>query len=319
MRAQSVDVADKKTTVVSAVNLVKHFGPIRAVDGISFGVGEGVYFGFLGPNGAGKTTVMRMICCLSIASGGSLSVLGLDPVRDAREIKKSIGIVPQRSSLDEDLTVLQNLLIFARYHAIPAAEARTRATELLNFVSLGDRQGARVPELSGGMQRRLLIARALINSPRILVLDEPTTGLDPQVRHHMWQRLRALKRQGITLLLTTHYMEEAQNLCDEIVIMNEGKILERGVPQELIRRHIGRFTLEFRGDGAGAAREIRAGFEKAACRIESVGDRIYVHADDSAALTGQMETVARFDPVLRPSTLEDVFLKLTGRDLSHSA
>jgi len=282
-------------------------------------VGEGVCFGFLGPNGAGKTTVMRLISCLSIPTGGRLSVLGLDPVRDAREIKRNIGIVPQRSSLDEDLSVLQNLLIFARYHSIPAADARGRALDLLRFVSLSDRQSARVPELSGGMQRRLLIARALINSPRILILDEPTTGLDPQVRHHIWQRLRALKRQGITLLLTTHYMEEAQHLCDEIVIMNEGKILERGAPRALIERHIGRFTLEFQGDGAGIEAEVKGGFAEAACRIERFGDRVYVHADDSTALTGRMEKVARFDPVLRPATLEDVFLKLTGRGLSQGA
>jgi lipooligosaccharide transport system ATP-binding protein len=301
------------------VDVAKHFGPIRAVDGVSFEVPEGVCFGFLGPNGAGKTTVMRLICSLCIPSGGTLRVLGLDPVREARQTKKFIGIVPQTSSLDEDLTVLQNLLIFARYHGIPAAEARRRAMELLDFVSLGERQHALVPELSGGMQRRLLMARALINSPRVLILDEPTTGLDPQVRHHIWQRLRTLKRQGITLLLTTHYMEEAHNLCDRIVVMNEGRILERGAPQELVERHIGRFTLEVPADGAGAEAAVRESYRVQGCRVERFGDRIYVHARDSESLTSRMGVVASFEPVLRPATLEDVFLKLTGRDLAQGA
>ena len=309
----------KNEQIVNAVDLVKHFGTIRAVDGITFHVPEGVAFGFLGPNGAGKTTVMRMICSLAVPTGGSLRVLGLDPGRSSKEIKKHIGIVPQKSSLDEDLTVVQNLMLFARYHSIPSAEAKRRAMELLKFVNLADREDARIPELSGGMQRRLLIARALINAPRILILDEPTTGLDPQVRHHIWQRLRALKRQGITLLLTTHYMEEAQNLCDEIVIMHEGKILERGVPQELVGRHIGRFTLEASVDGKEAEAKVRAGFNDTTCRIERFGDRIYVHADKNETLAGRIEAVAAFDPVMRPSTLEDVFLKLTGRELSHGA
>ncbi len=306
-------------SAVEAVDLVKHFGPIRAVDGISCDVPYGVSFGFLGPNGAGKTTVMRMICCLSVPTRGTLRVLGMDPGKDAREIKGNIGVVPQYNSLDEDLTVQENLMLFSRYHSIPSAEARRRTGELLDFIELADRRHARVPELSGGMQRRLLIARALINRPRILVLDEPTTGLDPQVRHLIWRRLRALKRQGITLLLTTHYMAEAENLCDEIVIMNRGKVIGRGAPQDLVRRHIGRFTLEVPVNGGAAEREIRAGFAGSACKIEQFGDRIYVHADRSETLTGGIEALAAYDPVLRPSTLEDVFLKLTGRDLSHDA
>lgn len=305
--------------VIIAVDLVKHFGPIRAVDGITFHVPEGTSFGFLGPNGAGKTTVMRMISSLAVPTGGTLRVLGMDPVKSAREIKRHIGIVPQMSSLDEDLTVMQNLKLFARYHSIPAVEAKSRALELLKFVNLEDREDARVPELSGGMQRRLLIARALINAPRILILDEPTTGLDPQVRHHIWQRLRSLKKQGITLLMTTHYMEEAQNLCDEIVIMHEGRVLERGIPHELVGRHIGRYTLEVTVDGTEAETAVRAGFDDPSCRIERFGDRIYVHAQESETLTSRIESVAGFDPVMRPSTLEDVFLKLTGRDLSRGA
>ncbi len=306
-------------SAVEAVDLVKHFGPIRAVDGISCDVPYGVSFGFLGPNGAGKTTVMRMICCLSVPTRGSLRVLGMDPGKDARKIKQNIGIVPQHSSLDEDLTVQENLMLFARYHSIPTAEARRRAGELLDFVKLADRRNARVPELSGGMQRRLLIARALINRPRILVLDEPTTGLDPQVRHLVWRRLRALKRQGITLLMTTHYMDEAESICDQIVIMNAGKVIERGAPQDLVRRHIGRFTLEVPVNGGDAEGAIRAGFDGSACRIERFGDRVYVYADRSETLTGGIEAVAAYDPILRPSTLEDVFLKLTGRELSQDA
>lgn len=304
---------------VEAVGLSKHFGPIRAVDGISFAVPYGLSFGFLGPNGAGKTTVMRMISCLSVPSRGSLRVLGMDPAKEERGIKKSIGIVPQRSGLDEDLTVQENLMLFGRYHAIPAAETKRRVGELLDFVKLADRRHARVPELSGGMQRRLLIARALINSPRILILDEPTTGLDPQVRHLIWRRLRALKRQGITLLMTTHYMDEAESLCDEIVIMNAGRIIERGAPQDLVRRHIGRFTLEVPVNGGDAEGAIHEGFKGSPCRIERFGDRIYVHGDRSETLTGGIEAVAAYHPVLRPSTLEDVFLKLTGRELSQDA
>jgi len=306
-------------TAVTALSLVKHFGPIRAVDEISFEVPRGASFGFLGPNGAGKTTVMRMISCLAVPTSGSLRVLGMEPSQNARAIKQNIGIVPQRSSLDEDLTVLENLMMFARYHSIPSEEARRRAGELLAFVKLADRANALVPQLSGGMQRRLLIARALMNNPRILILDEPTTGLDPQVRHHIWRRLRALRRQGITLLLTTHYMEEAESICDEIVIMNDGKIIERGTPQELVTRHIGRFTLEVTVNGDDAEGAVRSGFDDSACRIERYGDRMYVYAERSETLTGGIETVAAFDPVLRPSTLEDVFLKLTGRGLSENA
>ena len=306
-------------SAVEAVDLAKHFGPIKAVDGISCEVPHGVAFGFLGPNGAGKTTVMRMICCLSVPTGGSLRVLGMDPGKDARKIKQNIGIVPQHSSLDEDLTVQENLMLFARYHSIPTAEARRWAEELLDFVKLADRGNARVPELSGGMQRRLLIARALINGPRILVLDEPTTGLDPQVRHLIWRRLRALKRQGITLLMTTHYMDEAESICDEIVIMNAGKVIEKGAPQDLVRRHIGCFTLEVSVNGGDAEGTIRASFEDPACRVERFGDRVYVYADRSETLTGGIEAVAAYDPILRPSTLEDVFLKLTGRELSQGA
>jgi lipooligosaccharide transport system ATP-binding protein len=309
----------REEPAIRAEDLAKHFGKIRAVDGVSFDVPRGVSFGFLGPNGAGKTSIMRMISCLSRPTGGTLRVLGLDPLKKQKEIKKNLGIVPQTSSLDEDLSVFQNLMLFARYHAIDAVEAGRRARDLLKFVELADREKARVPELSGGMQRRLLIARALINGPRILILDEPTSGLDPQVRHMIWQRLRALKRQGITLLLTTHYMDEAENLCDDIVIMNQGKILERGHPVDLVKRYIGGFTLEIPVDGEGAEEVVRAGFDDPECTVERFGDRIYVHAEESDTLTRRMGAVARFEPVLRPSSLEDVFLRLTGRELTGGA
>ena len=304
---------------IRAEDLFKHFGPIRAVDGVSFEVRQGESFGFLGPNGAGKTSIMRMISCLSRPTGGRLRVLGMDPRKDQKSIKKAIGIVPQRSSLDEDLTVLQNLMLFARYHSLSAVEARRRAGELLRFVDLAERENARVPELSGGMQRRLLIARSLINAPRILILDEPTTGLDPQVRHLIWQRLRALKRQGITLLVTTHYMEEAENLCDEIVIMNQGRILERGHPADLVTRYIGRFTLEIPLDGKNSEEEIRAEFDGPDFTLERFGDRFYVHAAESESLTRRIASATRYQAVLRPSCLEDVFLRLTGRDLAGGA
>ncbi len=309
----------EKRCMVDADGLKKHFGAIRAVDGVSFDVREGGSFGFLGPNGAGKTTVMRMICCMARPTAGKLRVLGLDPIRRAKDIKKDIGVVPQKSSLDDDLTVMQNLMIFARYHGIPKKEAVVRAEELLHFAKLEDRRNERVPHLSGGMQRRLLIARALINKPRILILDEPTTGLDPQVRHLIWQRLRKLRRQGITLLITTHYMEEAENLCEEIVIMNRGKIIVRGAPPAMISEHIGRFTLEINVNGNDTESAVRRIFDGKPCRIERFGDRIYVHSDESEPLTESLREVADFEPIMRPSTLEDVFLKLTGRELSIGA
>lgn len=309
----------ENSVVIEAGGLKKHYGEIRAVDGVSFDVGEGGSFGFLGPNGAGKTTVMRMICCMARPTGGTLKVLGMDPMDDAKEIKKHIGVVPQKSSLDEDLTVMQNLLLFARYHGIPRGEAAERAEELVHFAKLEDRRKERVPNLSGGMQRRLLIARALINRPRILILDEPTTGLDPQVRHLIWQRLRELKRQGITLLITTHYMEEAENLCDEIVIMYEGKIIERGAPQEMVGQHIGRYTLEISLNGAGTESAVERAFGGVDCTVERFGDKMYIHSDRSDALTDRLGDLAGYEPTVRPSTLEDVFLKLTGRELSAGA
>lgn len=306
-------------SAVRAEGLSKHFSSIKAVNSISFTVPEGVAFGFLGPNGAGKTTLMRMICCLSRPTGGKLSVLGMNPAVDEKKIKALIGVVPQKSSLDEDLTVIENMLLYAKYYSIPPAEAKKRTDELLDFVALADRAKSEIYQLSGGMQRRLLIARALINKPKILILDEPTTGLDPQVRHLIWQRMRELKRSGITLLVTTHYMEEAQNLCDEIVVMNSGEIIEQGSPKDMIKRHIGRYTLEIVADNGEASEIVNKVFSGTNCRVERFGDRIYVNSDSSEPLTKGLEPLSELNPSLRPASLEDVFMKLTGRDLAPGA
>ena len=223
--------------VVRAVNLVKKYNGLTAVDGISFQVIQGECFGFLGPNGAGKTTTMRMIYGFSAPTSGSLKVFGLPVGQHGREIKRRIGIAPQELSLDPDLRVLQNLLIYARYFDIPKAEARRRADELLNFFHIQDKKNEKLDHLSGGMKRRLLVARALINQPEVLVLDEPTTGLDPQSRHDMWERIRELKAKGVTTILTTHYMEEAEQLCDRILVIDYGKIVEEGRPSDLVKKH----------------------------------------------------------------------------------
>ena len=223
--------------VVRAVNLVKKYNGLTAVDGISFQVIQGECFGFLGPNGAGKTTTMRMIYGFSAPTAGRLDVFGLPVGKHSREIKRRVGIAPQELSLDPDLRVLQNLLIYARYFDIPKAEARRRADELLNFFHIQDKKDEKLDHLSGGMKRRLLVARALINQPEVLVLDEPTTGLDPQSRHDMWERIRELKAKGVTTILTTHYMEEAEQLCDRILVIDYGKIVEEGRPSDLVKKH----------------------------------------------------------------------------------
>ncbi|MCI0850350.1 MAG: ATP-binding cassette domain-containing protein, partial [Chloroflexi bacterium] len=226
--------------IIHARNLVKRFGDLVAVDAIDLSVREGECFGLLGPNGAGKTSTVRMITCVSPVTAGELTVAGMDVAREPRRIKAILGVVPQDNNLDPDLTVWQNLAVYARYFDIPAEVARPRAEEMIELFQLADRRDEIVDKLSGGMQRRLIIARALINEPRILILDEPTAGLDPQARHLVWQKLRYLRSQGVTLLLTTHYMEEATHLCDRLVIMHLGKILAQGAPADLIERHVGR-------------------------------------------------------------------------------
>jgi lipooligosaccharide transport system ATP-binding protein len=302
-------------SVVVARSLTKQYGSFEAVRGIDFEVAEGECFGFLGPNGAGKTTTMRMISCSSPLSGGELSVLGM-PVERAREIKRHLGVVPQENNLDEEVTVIQNLVIYARYFDIPPRVSTPRADELLRFVALEDKREWLVPRLSGGMKRRLLVARALMNEPDVLILDEPTTGLDPQARHLVWEKLRQLKRQGVTLLLTTHYMDEAAQLCDRLVIMHEGRILVQGPPREVVAKETSPEVIEVFEPSEEAARALAA-LDGLADRTERLADRWLFYTSDADALLPKIRDVMP-DPGsvwLRGAGLEDVFLSLTGRGL----
>jgi lipooligosaccharide transport system ATP-binding protein len=311
------DQADEP--LIEAKALTKRFGRHIAVDGIDFQVQSGEAFGFLGPNGAGKTTTMRMIACVSPVTDGELRVLGLDPARDGPEIRSRLGVVPQQDNLDTELTVWDNLVIYGRYFGMPMAEIRERAAELLHFAQLDDRRDSRVDPLSGGMKRRLTIARSLINRPDLLLLDEPTTGLDPQARHLLWDRLYRLKREGVTLVLTTHYMDEAEQLCDRLVIMDDGRIVAEGSPRELIDRYATREVVELRfptpEDQAAAAAELAA--SEGAARVEPLADRVLVYADDGDRTVADMvERGIRAESTLvRRGSLEDVFLHLTGRSL----
>ncbi len=300
---------------VVARDLVKRYGTFTAVDGVSFEIHEGECFGMLGPNGAGKSTTIKMITCFSPLSGGSLTVRGLDVNTEARQIKRVLGLVPQEDNLDPELPVRRNLEIYARYFGISKEEAAPRIEESLTLFQLQEKASAKVDDLSGGMKRRLVIARALVNDPQLLVLDEPTTGLDPQARHLVWQQLRLLKSRGVTMLLTTHYMDEAAHLCDRLVIMHRGKILEEGTPSALIEQHAGAEVLELRTapeDRAPLLAEV-SGIEGVA--VEEVEDIVYVFGAGDAA----RRVVDRVGDVrlasLRPGTLEDVFLRLTGRGL----
>ncbi|MGH2547376.1 MAG: ABC transporter ATP-binding protein [Actinomycetota bacterium] len=302
-------------SVVVARDLTKRFGEFEAVRGVDFDVRERECFGFLGPNGAGKTTTMRMISCTSPPTSGELSVLGL-PSSRGRDIRRRMGVVPQENNLDEEVTVVENLLIYARYFDIPRREARSAAEELLHFVALQDKRDWRIDRLSGGMKRRLLIARALVNEPDLLILDEPTTGLDPQARHLVWEKLRSLKRQGVTLVLTTHYMDEAAQLCDRLVIMHEGRILVEGSPRELVARETSPHVIEVFEPDEGAALGLRDLAELAE-RVERLADRWLFYTADGDALLAKVRGVVP-DPGavwLRGATLEDVFLQLTGRGL----
>jgi len=297
---------------VLARGLTKRFGEILAVDGIDFTVRRGECFGFLGPNGAGKTTTMRMIYRTAWPTSGELFVLGLRAGPDDRAIKARLGVVPQGDNLDEDLTVIENLLVYARFHGQPRRTARARAEELLRFVELDGRRDARVVTLSGGMKRRLTVARGLVADPEILVLDEPTTGLDPQVRHHIWQHVAALKARGVTLLLTTHYMEEAERLCDRLVVMDHGKIVAQGAPRELIAAHATREVLEVFFDGVTPASIVES--VSAICERHVVtADRVVLYAREPAAV---IERLSAHNLLRRHGTLEDVFLNVTGRRLS---
>ncbi|HKT44637.1 MAG TPA: ABC transporter ATP-binding protein [Gaiellaceae bacterium] len=301
--------------LIHARGLTKRFGDFTAVDGIDFDVRPGEAFGFLGPNGAGKSSTMRMIGCVSPVTDGTLRVLGLDPLRDGPAIRGRLGVVPQQDTLDNELTVRENLWIYGRYFGLSRAEVRTRAQQLLEFVQLEERARDRVEPLSGGMKRRLTIARSLVNEPELMLLDEPTTGLDPQARHAVWDRLFRLKRQGVTLVLTTHYMDEAEQLCDRLVIMDRGKIAEEGSPLELIRRLSTREVVELRFPDEVPKVEPES-FDGQVARVEVLPDRLLLYTDDGDALVPVVHERLRPQSVLvRRSTLEDVFLRLTGRTL----
>jgi len=302
------------STLVSAANLRKNYGSLTAVDGISFEIREGECFGFLGPNGAGKTTTVKMIHCVSPVTSGTLIVNGLPAYIGNRALKKMTGIIPQEITLDVDLTVYENLIIFAKFFDIPRREAKKRIAELLKFVELEAKCNCKISDLSTGMKRRLLVARALLNHPKLIVADEPTTGLDPQARHLIWQRLRQLKSEGVTLILTTQYMEEAQQLCDRIVVMHQGKILKEGIPSRLVADEIGREVVEVRVPKeederiVGQLAEFSSGHER-------VGDTLYFYCRDGQGLMRKLVELDLPNYLTRPATLEDVFLKLTGRSL----
>jgi lipooligosaccharide transport system ATP-binding protein len=301
--------------LIHARDLRKQFGTLTAVDGVDFDVSRGEAFGFLGPNGAGKSSTMRMIGCVSPPSGGTLRILGLDPVRDGPSIRARLGVVPQLDTLDTELTVRENLIIYGRYFGLSRKEVRERADRLLDFVQLSERADDRVEPLSGGMKRRLTIARSLVNDPEVLLLDEPTTGLDPQARHVVWDRLFRLKQQGVTLVLTTHYMDEAEQLCDRLVVMDRGKIAEEGSPLELIRRLSTREVVELRFANDSPQVEEQM-FDGRVARIEKLPDRVLLYTDDGDALVPVAHELVHPQSVLvRRSTLEDVFLRLTGRTL----
>jgi lipooligosaccharide transport system ATP-binding protein len=301
---------------VRARDLVKRFGERVAVAGIDLRVAAGQSFGILGPNGAGKSSTMRMIGCVSAPTAGSLEVLGMDPRRDGPRIRARLGVVPQRDTLDEELSVRQNLTTYARYFGIGRATARRRAGELLDFVQLADRADSLVEPLSGGMKRRLTIARALVNDPDLLLLDEPTTGLDPQARHALWERLYRLRERGVTLVLTTHYMDEAEQLCDRIVVMDGGRVVAEGSPAALIARHSSREVLELRL-GAAEREAGRGLLRRVAQRVEELPDRVLLYVDDADVVAAELRRggVRATGILPRRATLEDVFLRLTGRSL----
>ena len=307
--------------LITARDLVKRFdGPdgesFTAVDGIDVEVAPGEAFGFLGPNGAGKTSTMRMIGCVSPVSAGELRIFGLDPETDGRRIRARMGVVPQLDQLDKELTVRDNLVIYGRYFDLSRREVKAKADELLEFVQLVDKADSKVDPLSGGQQRRVSIARSLINDPDLLLLDEPTTGLDPQARHVLWDRLYMLKERGVTQIITTHFMDEAEQLCDRLVVMDQGRIVAEGSPQGLIAEHVRREVLEVRfGHGRNAEQVPR--LDGIGGRIEVLPDRLLVYTDDGDAALSELHRrdVVPESSLVRRSSLEDVFLKLTGRTL----
>jgi lipooligosaccharide transport system ATP-binding protein len=297
--------------IIDADDLTKTYNGVAAVSHIRFVVNKGEIFGFLGPNGAGKTTTMRMIECVTPRTSGTLQVFGMDPESNPAEIKQRIGVVPQETNLDPDFTCAGNLLVYARYFDIPPAEAEARAKNLLEFVALTEKRDTAIDKLSGGMKRRLILARALINNPDLLILDEPTIGLDPQARHLIWERLRLLRAQGNTIVLTTHYLDEAARLCDRLVIMDQGKFLVEGAPADLVREQVGSEIIEMDNTP-----EVTACLAELGVPYETAGDQVQVATDASRELAKTLLdrcTASRVST--RPATLEDVFLKLTGRTL----
>ncbi len=302
--------------VIAANSVHKSFGEFEAVRGVDFEVARGEFFGFLGPNGAGKSSLMRMIGCVSPVTSGDLRIFDLDPNVDGAAIRSRMGVVPQTDNLDQELTLLENLVMYGRYFDIPRRECRDRARELLEFVQLADRADSRVEPLSGGMKRRLTIARSLMNRPELLLLDEPTTGLDPQARHVLWERLYRLKEQGVTLALTTHYMDEAEQLCDRLVVMDRGRIVAEGTPRGLIVEHSTREVLELRLPST-ISDDIAERLAPVGERVEVLPDRVLVYAHDGEAALASVHQLG-IEPLaslVRRSSLEDVFLRLTGRSL----
>jgi lipooligosaccharide transport system ATP-binding protein len=302
--------------LIRGTALEKRFGDFVAVDKIDFEVYEGESFGFLGPNGAGKTSTMRMIGAVSPVTSGSLSVLGLDPMVDGPRLRSRLGVVPQENNLDEELSVYDNLLMYGRYFDLDKKTLKERIDELLHFVQLEDKRDSKVSALSGGMKRRAIIARGLVNEPEVYILDEPTTGLDPQARHVLWDRLYRLKQQGVTLIITTHYMDEAEQLCDRLVVMDKGEIVAEGSPKDLIETYTPRDVVELRFP-VGVLEEITGRIEELSDRAEILADRALVYTDD-AEKTIHLVNERGLEPEMvlaRRSTLEDVFLRLTGRTL----
>ena len=302
--------------VIEARELTKAFGDFTAVDAISFEVAPGESFGLLGPNGAGKSTTMRMIGGTSLRTSGSLTVLGLDPEANGPEVRASLGVVPQQDSLDEELRARDNLIVYGRYFGLPLSYLKPKADELLEFAQLTEKANAKVSALSGGMKRRLTIARGLVNEPRILLLDEPTTGLDPQARHILWDRLFRLKEQGVTLVLTTHFMDEAEQLCDRLVVIDKGRIVAEGSPRELIQRYSTREVVEVRF-GSSRNAEMEGELRSMTDRLEVLPDRILLYDDAGEALLDEINRrgLNPLTSLVRRSSLEDVFLRLTGRSL----
>ena len=302
--------------ILEAIGLVKRFGDFTAVKEVSFAIERGESFGFLGPNGAGKTSTMRMISAVSQPSSGALTIFGLDPKTHGPEIRGRIGVVPQEDTLELELSVRLNLEMFGRYFDIPRNTLRERASELLEFTQLSDRADDKVDNLSGGMKRRLTIARALINRPELLILDEPTTGLDPQARHLLWERLYRLKREGVTLIITTHYMDEAEQLCDRLVVMDHGNFVAEGAPRELIASHSTREVVELRFSADSHA-DLHDRLTPFAQRVEVLPDRILLYVDEGDDTLREIHAagIAPSSALVRRSSLEDVFLRLTGRTL----